>query len=183
MSYKIWLYFASFLFGAGFIWGLFLPVDGPGILAEDLAALEEMAGLISSLPQVAVFFLILVKNISVVVISLIFSPIFLLVPVLVLVLNGGVVGLVSILVTREYSLTYLFAGLLPHGIFEIPALIMAEAVAFSFGAAALMAVFSQERRQQLMPNLRQNSRKLKIVLVLLVIAAAIETWITPLLLG
>ncbi len=183
MSYKIWLYFASFLFGAGIVWGLFLPVDGLGIPAEDLAALEEMAGLLSSLPQAAVFFFILVKNISVVVISLIFSPLFLLVPALALVLNGGVLGLVSILVTREHSLIYLLSGLLPHGIFEIPALIMAEAVAFSFGAAALLAVFSRERRQQLIPNLKQNSRRLQIVLVLLVIAAAVETWVTPLLLG
>lgn len=183
MSYKIWLYFASFLFGAGFVWGLFFPLYGPGILAEDLAALEDMAGLIFSLPQVAVFFLILAKNISVVVISLIFSPFFLLVPVLALVLNGGILGLVSILVTREHSLTYLLSGLLPHGIFEIPALIMAEAVAFSFGVAALLAIFSRERRQQLIPNLKQNSRKLQVVVVLLVIAAALETWVTPLLLG
>ncbi len=183
MSYKIGLYFALFLFGAGFVWGLYLPADGPGILAEDLTALEELAGLISSLPQVAVFLLILAKNISVVVFSLIFSPLFLLVPVLALVLNGGILGLVSILVTRENSLIYLLSGLLPHGIFEIPALIMAEAVAFSFGTAVLLAVFSRERRQRLIPNLKQNSRRLQIVLVLLVIAAAIETWITPLLLG
>ncbi|MEE8419647.1 MAG: stage II sporulation protein M [Dehalococcoidales bacterium] len=183
MSYKIWLYIASFLFGAGLVGGLFLPVDGPGLLTEDLAALEDMAGLIFSLPQIAVFFLILVKNISVVVISLIFSPFFLLVPALSLVVNGGVVGLVSVLVIREYSLMYLLSGLLPHGIFEIPALIMAEAVAFSFGSLVFVALFNRERRQQLIPNLRQYSSKLKIVLLLLVIAAAIETWITPLLLG
>ena len=182
-SYKIWLFIATALLGAGIAWGLLLPVSTFGAVSEDLAALDEMAGLLSSLPQIAIFFVILLKNISVVVFSLVFSPFFLLIPVLALLINGAVLGLVSLLVTQENSVVFLLSGLVPHGIFEIPAFIMAEAIAFSVGTAVFLSLFSQNKKQQLIPNLRKNFKRLKVVLGLLVVAAAIETWITPLLLG
>jgi stage II sporulation protein M len=115
-------------------------------------------------------------------ISFALSPIFCLVPVVALIINGGLLGFVSVLVIQEKSLGYLLAGLLPHGIFELPALIIGEAVALSFGTAMLLALLRKERRSQLLPNLRQNLRYLIVALALLLPAAIIETYITPLLL-
>ncbi|MGE5271976.1 MAG: stage II sporulation protein M, partial [Thiohalocapsa sp.] len=37
----------------------------------------------------------------------------------------------------EYSVGYLLAGLLPHGIIELPALFIGEAAALGFGSAAM----------------------------------------------
>ena len=115
-------------------------------------------------------------------ISFVFSPILCLVPVVALALNGWIVGMVSTIVLQEESLSFLLAGLLPHGIFEVPAFIMGEAVALSFGTAVIIALFKKEKRSQLVPNLRQNLRYLGIALALLVPAAIIETYITPILL-
>ena len=112
--------------------------------------------------------------------SFIFSPIFCLVPVLALFMNGWIIGLISTAVIEEKSLGYLLAGLLPHGIIELPAIIMGEAVALSFGAAVLLALFKKEKRKLLLPNLRQNLRYLVIALTLLLPAAIIETYVTPL---
>jgi stage II sporulation protein M len=75
------------------------------------------------------------------------------------------------------------AGILPHGIFEIPALILGQAAALSFGAMAITAIFSKEKRERLLPNLRKNLKYLAIALSLLIPAAVIETYITPLLLS
>ena len=88
--------------------------------------------------------------------------------------------MVSALVIQEKSLGYLLAGLLPHGIFELPAFIMGEAVALSFGTAVTLALFKKERRKLLLPNLRQNLRYLVVALTLFLPAAIIETYITPL---
>ena len=86
------------------------------------------------------------------------------------------------MVIQEESLGYLLAGLLPHGIFELPAFILGEAAALSFGTMAIVALFRKEGRNLLLPNLKQNSRYLMIALALLLPAAIIEAYVTPLLL-
>ncbi len=181
MSFKGWLFIATCLFGIGLVLGVATPAGISSLLAEDVAALEELADLLAALPQIALFGIILIKNVSALLISFVLSPALCLVPIMALTLNGWLLGLVATTVIQEKSLGYLLAGLLPHGIFEIPALIMGEAVALSFGTAVMLAPFMKERRK-LLPLLRHNLRYLAVALVLLLPAAIIETYITPLLL-
>ncbi len=183
MGYKRWLFVAIFLFGIGLVLGLATPTGIDGLLPEDIAALEELADFFAPLPQSTVFVVILIKNVSAILISFALSPIFCLVPVVALTFNGWLIGLVSAAVIQEKSLGYLLAGLLPHGIFELPALIMGEAVAFSFGTAVILALFRKERRNLLLPNFRRNLRYLGLALILLLPAAIIETYVTPLFLS
>jgi len=180
MSYKWWLLIAIFLFGSGLLLGLAAPTSIVALTSGDIAALEEFARFLSSLPQPAVLMVILTKNVSALLISLALSPMFCLAPVLALTVNGWLLGLVSNTVIQEKSLGFLLAALLPHGIFELPALIMGEAVALSFGTAVILAVFKKGRRNLLLPSLKRNLRYLVIALVLLVPAAIIETYVTPL---
>jgi len=180
MSYKRWLLIATFLFSIGLVSGLATPTTIAGLLAEDIADLEKLAEFVAVLPQSSVLVIILIKNVSAILISLALSPIFCLVPAMALIFNGWLLGLVAASVIQEKSLGYLLAGVLPHGIFEMPALILGEAVAFSFGTAVVLALFRKERRSRLLPNLRQNLRYLIIALTLLLPAAIIETYVTPL---
>ena len=64
-----------------------------------------------------------------------------------------------------------------------PAFIIGEAVALSFGAALILALLKKERRSQLVPHFRQNLKYLGIALALLLPAAIIEAYVTPLLLN
>jgi stage II sporulation protein M len=182
MSYKWWFLIAIILFGIGLALGLATPTSTLGPPAEDIAALEKLADFLAPLPQALVFVFIFIKNVLAVLISFVLSPVFCLVPVIALIVNGGVIGLASASVIQEKSLGYLLAGLLPHGIFELPALIMGEAVALSFGTAVILALFKKERRSLLLPNLKRNLRYLVIALILFLPAAIIETYVTPLLL-
>jgi len=125
---------------------------------------------------------IFIKNTSVLLLSFVLSPIFCLVPVLALTANGWLIAFVSTAVVKEKSLGFLLAGLLPHGIFELPALILGQAAALSFGTMAILALVRKERRNLLLPSLKQNLRYLIIACALLLPAAIIETYITPLLL-
>ena len=183
MSYKRWLFIAISLFGIGLVLGLSTSSGSAGLLSEELTALEEFADILTPLPQSSILAIIFMKNVSALLISFVLSPIFCLVPVLALTVNGWLVGLVSAMVIEEKSLGYLLAGLLPHGIFEVPALIMGEAVALSFGTTAFLALFSKEKGNLVLPNFKQNSRYLIAALGLLLIAAIIETYITPLFLS
>jgi len=181
-SYKKWLIIATFLFGIGFLSGLFAPASMVNLFSEELTALEELAGFLAPLPQPIVFVVIFITNVSTLLTSFIFSPILCLWPIVVLTLNGWLIAFVSAIIVQEKSLGFILAGLLPHGIFELPALIIGEAAAFSFGTAAMLALLKKERRSLLLPNLKRNSIYLLIAFALLLLAAIIETFITPLLL-
>ena len=118
MSYKRWIFVAICLFGIGMAFGLAMPDGIANFLAEDLAALEELGAILSPFKVTTAIF-ILVKNVSALLLSFIFSPILCLLPILALTLNGWLLAFVSSLVVQEKSLGFVLAALLPHGIFEI----------------------------------------------------------------
>ena len=182
MSYRQWLFISIFLFGTGLVLGLVTPASTVDLLFEEISAFEEFTDVLAPLPQLALFIVIYVRNLSVVLISFTFSPFFCLLPVVTLFFNGWFIGIVSILVLRERSIGFLLAGLLPHGVLELPALIMAEAVALSFGMSVFQALFNREKRGLVLPDLKRNFKYLVISVVLFFIAAIIETFVTPLLL-
>jgi len=158
------------------------PADS-SLPSEYITAFEEQFGSILALPKPLIALFIFLKNTSALVISFVLSPILCLVPILALFINGWVIAFVSTLVIEEESLGFLLAGLLPHGVFELPALILGQAAALSFGVMAIRALFKKERRNLLLPGLKQNLKYFGVALALLLPAAIIETYITPLLLG
>jgi len=181
MNYKKWVFIAIFLFGIGLVFGLATPTSVINLFSEDVVALEELGNTLVPFEFLTVIF-ILANNASALLLSFILSPIFLLMPILALTFNGWFLAFISTIVIQEESLGFVLSGLLPHGVFELPAFIVGEAAALSFGAMAVLALFKKEKRNLLLPNLKQNLRYLMMALALLVPAAIIEIYITPLLL-
>jgi len=182
MNFKLWLIITVVLFSAGLALGLVTPSDIGGVPAEEMAALEELADLLMTLPKPALLAAIFVKNVTAIMMSFAFSPFLCLMPVIALTLNGWILGVVATTVIEKESVGYLLAGLLPHGILEVPAFIIGEAAAFSFGTMVMLALFKKDKRNLLLPNLKRNLRYLVIAFILLLPAAIIETYVTPLLL-
>ncbi len=178
MSYKRWIFVAIGLFGVGIASGLVTPVSTAELFSEDLAAIRELAAILGPF-QITTAIFIFLKNVSALLISFVFSPILCLVPIIALIVNGGLISFISVAVVQEESLGLLLAGLLPHGILELPALIMGEAAALSFGALTIVALVSK-KKDLLLPGLKQNLRYLLIACTLLLPAAIIETYVTPL---
>lgn len=182
MSYKRWIFVAIFLFGIGLVFGSATPPSMASLILKDIGdILKEISGIVVPFSALTVIF-IFIRNVSALLLSFALSPIFCLVPILALTINGWLIAFVSTAVIHEESLSYLLVGLLPHGIIEIPAFIIGEAAALSFGAMVILALFKKERRKLLLPHLQQNLKYLVIALVLLLPSAIIETYVTPLLL-
>ena len=181
MSYRTWVLVAVGLFATGMVGGLVVPDDTSNIFAGDLSALEELARFLGPF-QLSTAAFIFLKNAFALVFSFVLSPILCLVPIIALMVNGWLISFVSVTVIEEESVGLLLAGLLPHGIFELPALIIGEAAALSFGTMVIIALVSRKRRSQLPLNLKQNIRYMALAFALLLPAAIIETYITPLLL-
>ena len=180
MNYRWWIIVAIVLFGIGIVLGLAAPAGISRLLSEELATLEKLGGVLAPFKLSTMIF-IFIKNVVALLVSFALSPIFCLVPILTLAVNGWLVALVSTMVVKEESLGFVLAGLLPHGIIELPALFIGEAAALSFGAMAVVALFKKEKRNLLLPSLKQNLKYLSIALALFLPAAIIEAYVTPLL--
>jgi stage II sporulation protein M len=183
MRFRYWVIIASSLFviglGIGLIVVMIMPAGIVSLFSEELADLEEFGSLLDPFQATTALF-IFFKNVSVLLFSFIFSPVLCLLPVLALVLNGSLLSFVSVIVSREESLSLLLAGVLPHGVFEIPAVIIGEAAALSFGVTTIKALLSRNKPVPLLPTFKQNLLYLLIAFALLVPAAVIETFVTPL---
>ena len=182
LRYRWWIIIAIGLFAIGIVFGLTAPAGIVSLLSDELAALEELGEVLAPF-TLSMFIFIFIKNAVTLLVSFALSPIFCLVPILALIINGWVIAFVSTLVIEEESIGFLLAGLLPHGIFELPALVLGQAAALSFGAVVIISLFKEEGKTLILSSLKQNLRYLTIALILLLPAAVIETYITPLLLG
>ena len=180
MTFRRWLYVAIGLFAAGLIAGMALPA---GAIAEELSIFDEAFGDAAEFTAVGLLIFILFSNITAFLTSFFLSPLLLLVPLGSLLLNGAMISLVVRLVLEEQSVWYVIAGLAPHGVIEIPAYLMVMAASLSFGYAVLRGLFRPDYRPEVMPEAKANLRRLGIGLVLLIPAALIESFITPLFLG
>lgn len=73
-------------------------------------------------------------------------------------------------------------GIVPHGIFEIPAFILAGAMGIKLGFMWLRPLKGESRWNSFLYAGKESLRILPLILVLLVIAASVEGFVTPALL-
>ncbi len=128
---------------------------------------------------------LLAKNSLTAAISFVLGPLFCIVPAGILLFNGYLVGLLGAAIASEYSLTFALSTLVPHGVFEFPALVLASAAGLRLGVAALRKVNSklQHTEYSLSAEFGKGLRVFVLVVILLAIAAVIETYVTPALIG
>ncbi len=181
-SYRKWLVAAALVFGIGLVLGVFSPDSIKRLFAGEIAGLKNIASFYVPF-LFSTFIFILSKNALSLLLSFILSPLLDIMPLLSLFTNWWLLGFIAVITTEKKGFFFVLLGILPHGIFELPAFFIGEAAALSFGAAVLLAIFKRERRAELPQNLKQNILRLVVALALLVPAAIIETYVTPLLVG
>jgi stage II sporulation protein M len=180
LELRRWLFIAAALLCGGLVLGLMLP----GSVANDIEQnFQNLARSAASAQGLSLFFLIFINNALAVSASFLFSPVFLILPVVSILLNGALITVVSRLTLQDHSLGFLIAGILPHGIIEIPAYLIGQAAAICFGTTVIRSLFNPERRAAAGPVLRMSLRWLGLAIALLIPAALIEAFITPVILG
>jgi len=149
---------------------------------SELAAswMKELAMLrwIMELPPVLIMLAIFLKNLMACTMSVLLGLGFGLVPLLVLSSNGFMIGVVSYAIIHKQSVLYLLAGILPHGIIELPTILLGISIGFRLGYLLVLTILGEKA------DLGDETRTAVHFLVrwfvpLLLLAAAIETFITP----
>ena len=102
---------------------------------------------------------------------------FLYLPALALGVNAAILGMLASLIDGQWLL--LAAGILPHGIFELPALFLSLAAGLCL--CKNINVYIRKNEKGVMKPLLLNILRVVVLLVLplLVIAAVMETYVTP----
>lgn len=162
----------------------------PGFGEEYLALLQEVleeAGVLETDGGWALFSLLVKNNVRATILTVVYGFLpFLYYPALTLGSNALSLSAMGVIYIREgyYTPAAFFAGILPHGIFEIPALLIACAVGLCH--CRLITALLLRRPLQTQPRAQLISLAwvyAAMVLPLLIAAALIETFLTPVIMG
>ena len=173
---------SSLLFAAGVRLGPTIGSSLPGANSYFEDSFRQLAWLAEWLEPYTftMLLVILIKNLVSLAASFALSPLLGLMPVFSLLLNGGILGYLGKLIAAEESVGYLLLGILPHGVIELPAFVTGNAAALYFGAALMSTAFSARVRAELAETLVRSLKYLGLAAAMLLPAAAIETFVTPL---
>lgn len=164
--------------------GLLVPEQAAQTMNSFMEQVEQ-SGVVTSEGEMSVFAL-LMNNWRAMLISAAYGFIpFLFLPVVSLVSNGVLLGMLAALfVSQGASLLAFLAGILPHGIFEIPALVFSIACGIHLCRNMCWLVTSRPDRTPLPAVLEDLLRVLVMVVAPLTVASAfVECYVTPVIMG
>jgi stage II sporulation protein M len=152
-----------------------------------LEVLRRLGGLVERFARTdnlsLLLFLMIFLNNGIKALAIIFLGILLGIPPLLFIgLNGFIVGSVGSALESAMGWRYVIASVVPHGVIEIPMLLLATALGLTVGMESFKWLIRRESRVKL-----QLSDSLKVylrwILPGLAVAAVIEAFVTDLLIG
>ncbi|MEM4577015.1 MAG: stage II sporulation protein M [Candidatus Nezhaarchaeales archaeon] len=170
----------SVVFGLGLVLGHFLVPSLTGTeIVEELT--EYFRPLVEFPPHVFVLLIFANNFFKTLILGLILGILIAIPPMIFAFLNGLIIGLVSSMVAERSGALFVLLGILPHGILEIPALLISCALGVKVG----LTVYDNIRNGGFGVGIvirKFVKTYLKVVVPLLLVAAIVETYVTPLLL-
>ena len=176
---SLWLYLpaAAVLFIISLVAGLRVsPELASNVLEELKIALEPLAESLDPLILLPIIFLNnAIKALGAIVLGIVLG----LPPLFFVVANGFMIGVVIIALKSSLGYGVIAASMVPHGIIEIPILLLASALGLRIGYQSLRYLIRQ--KSSVKAQLRQGMKiYLKWILASLFVAALVEVFITPL---
>ncbi|MFA7385832.1 MAG: stage II sporulation protein M [Candidatus Paceibacterota bacterium] len=176
-SLKPFLGFSFLIFFFSFINGYFL---GEKVFDKDGMFLEELRKIASSLVNmgnIELFFFIFINNTVSLFLTVFLGMLFSIFPFFVLLVNGGILGILFFFFLQNSNLSLFLLGILPHGIIEIPILIIGGAMGFKMGKTMIGVLFKKkgDLREEISLSFVFFARFL---FPLIAIAALVEVFIT-----
>lgn len=172
----------TFVFFASAFSGYAYSASTPEISEMVMEEFQAQFGGLLNLHPLLIMLIIFLNNAFVSLLFLVMGLGLGILPVLFVAFNGYVVGVLSHLVAEEQGLLFIFLALLPHGIIELPMVFLAAGIGLRLGHQVLAALIGRptELKREFKDGIRFYFRW---IVPFLFVAAVIETFITPLLLG
>ena len=167
--------------------GVCIGFLAPELVIESLNAFVEQieeAGVMDNEGGLSVFAL-LMNNWKAMLLSAAYGFIpFLFLPVISLLTNGALIGMLGTLYAASGAVPMFLAGILPHGIFELPALVLSIACGVYLCRNMCRMSTGSPKRVPLLALLEDILRVLLLIVMPLTVAAAFtECYVTPVIIG
>lgn len=185
---KVYMLVASVIFIASIAAGAFWAEDLRQMLIAQLEGLQSVSQSLeqSENVELSFFVFIFLNNAIKAILVMLLGAFFGLAPLFFLILNGMILGfVVEVSHSQGQDMAELiFKGLLPHGIIELPAIVIACAYGLKFGGLVIGSLFNlgADKRQRLAARwetgLKQMGTAAVWIVILLFVAAIIESTIT-----
>ncbi len=176
--------FATSVFFVGLLIGIyFYHVDAESaskIAQVVIGKFQGMDEVMRDLGTSGRIWMIFWNNLRVVLLSFSTGILLGIIPVLILFFNGLFIGIISGMMNNEgiNVIRFFIFGILPHGIFEIPAFILGGVMGIKVGLGLIFSPGEKVWLKGLVNLLRDSIVALTIVLPLLALAAVIEMTVT-----
>jgi len=159
--------------------GLLASLKDLGLSENYLDMLKQSFGWIKDLNPVGIMLVIFLNNALKSLLSIVLGVGFGIIPVIFVGGNGIILGLVANQVSREQGTLLVLAAILPHGILEIPMILISSGLGLRLGYLMYRSIMGEktDMRFELMQSLRIYMR---IIMPLLFVSAFVETFVTPL---
>jgi stage II sporulation protein M len=166
-----------FIFALTSVMGYWTAALDPDIASKWMAELDALRWIMQQ-PPLIIMIIIFLKNLLASSTALLLGLGLGLIPLLVVTSNGFLLGVVAYSAIQKSGPIFLAAGIMPHGIFELPAVLVSISLGFRLGY--LLALTLAREKADLSGETKTAVRFLwRYITPLLFLAAVIETFITP----
>ncbi|NMC77407.1 MAG: stage II sporulation protein M [Candidatus Methanofastidiosa archaeon] len=180
---KIFIFLSLGLFLLGSISGVYIFKiflnNNPEVINSFLNQFQEMIGPIQDLTPFELFLTIFYINTRTSFLIMMLGVILGIFPFLSLWANGTILGILYGKYMAEGGTSLIFLmGILPHGILEIPAIVIAASQGFRLAKEVISPPVGLTRSQTARINISRGIKLFAVILPLLLIAAIIEVYIS-----
>ena len=177
-SISSFLVLSAFIFALTSVMGYWAAGADPDLASQWREQLNALRWILEQ-PPLIIMIIIFLKNLLASAMAMLLGLGLGIIPLMVATSNGFLLGVVAHGAVQQSGLLFLAAGILPHGILELPAVLISIAIGFRLGY--LLALILAREKADLAGETRIAIRFLwRYITPILFLAAAIETFITPL---
>lgn len=167
------------IFILSLIVGLLVSVKNPELSENYLAIFKKSFGWIKALNPLLIMLLIFLNNAFKSLLALVLGIGLGIIPLLFIAGNGIILGMLADTISRQQGTLFVVAALLPHGIIEVPMILISAGIGLRLGHKTYPSLIGMKT------NIKMELRDgigfyIRVILPLLFVAAMVETFVTPL---
>ena len=177
-SLRVYILVMLGIFIISLVLGMIVSLKNPGLSENYFESFGQSFGWIKTLPPIAIMFIIFLNNAIKSLLTLVLGAGFGIIPVLFVAGNGIVLSMLADVVSRQHSVLFVIAPTLPHGIIEVPTVLISASIGLRLGHVMYLSLTGA--RTDIKLEFKQGIRFYRRIIVpLLFLAAAVETFVTP----
>jgi stage II sporulation protein M len=170
------------VFSVSFAVGVLISVIYPGASEKLLEMLKDTYGGITALDPFERMIEIFKNNVSTCFMALLGGLAVGILPLFIVAINGAVLGILVDLFFKKQGAFFVIAAIMPHGIIELPMVLISVGIGFRLGHTAYLSMIHQKTMHELINEITNGVLfYIRIVVPLLLLAALVESYVTPLL--